>query len=236
MTLDRRSVLLGAAGVGVASAVGLAAPPARAAGGTLLDFAGGVPSPDAIRGAGAIGTIRYVSDERNGPNKRSAKPLTRDQAQVSKAAGLVLVSCYQYGKNATADWRGGQQAGLRHAQRGVTLHLAAGGPAGAPIYAAIDDDPSDAELQGPILAYLRGWQQVVGPNALGVYCNPRTIDFCMRAGVGKWFWQHDYGNPGYGTHPAAHLHQRAASMQPQPVVDGIQCDVNDIIKPSFGSW
>ncbi|ERG69283.1 DUF1906 domain-containing protein [Segniliparus rugosus] len=235
MTLDRRAVLRGAATLGFASAVGLAAPRARAAGlGTLLDFAGGVPSPEAIRGAGAIGTIRYVSDPRT-PGLR-AKPLTRDQVQASKAAGLVVVSCYQWGKNETADWKGGQQAGLKHAQRGVTLHLAAGGPAGAPIYAAIDDNPSDAELQGPILGYLRGWQQVVGPNALGVYCNPRTIDFCLRSGVGKWFWQHDYGNPGYATHPAAHLHQRAASMQPQPVVDGIQCDVNDILKPSFGSW
>ncbi|ADG97070.1 Domain of unknown function DUF1906 [Segniliparus rotundus DSM 44985] len=236
MTLDRRAVLRGAATLGVASALGLSAPRAHAAGGVLLDFAGAAPSPAAIRGAGAIGTIRYVSDERNGPGKRSSKPVTRDQVQVSKAAGLVIVSCYQYGKNETADWKGGQQAGLTHARRGVQLHLAAGGPAGAPIYACIDDDPSDAELQGPIRGYLLGWQQIVGPNAVGVYGNPRTIDFCLRSGVGKWFWQHDYGNPGYRTHPAAHLHQRAASMQPQPVVGGTLCDINDIIKPSFGAW
>jgi hypothetical protein len=237
VTIDRRSVLRGAAGLGLACAAGLTATTeAKAAGGTLLDFAGGVPSPEAIRGFGAIGTIRYVSDERNGPDKRSAKPLTRDQVQASKAAGLVIVSCYQYGKNATADWRGGGQAGVTHARRGVQLHLAAGGPHGAPICACIDDDPSDAELTGPVISYLRGWQQVVGANALGVYCNPRTIDYCLRAGVGRWFWQHDYGNPGYQTHPAANLHQRAASMQPQPFVDGIQCDVSDICKPNFGAW
>ena len=52
------------------------------------------------------------------------------------------MSNYQYGKQDTADWLGGQTAGVSHAKRGWEIHTAAGGPVAAPIYASIDDNPT----------------------------------------------------------------------------------------------
>ena len=70
------------------------------------------------------------------------KPIQLPEARDLYQSGLKIVSCYQYGKQDTADWLGGQNAGVQHAKRGWQLHVAAGGSYGAPIYASIDDDPS----------------------------------------------------------------------------------------------
>lgn len=52
------------------------------------------------------------------------------------------MSRYRFGKADTADWLGGQAAGVRHAKRGWQLHVTAGGSFGAPIHASIDDGPA----------------------------------------------------------------------------------------------
>ena len=81
------------------------------------------------------------------------------------------------GKEASADWLGGQSAGVQHAKRGWQLHTAAGGPANVPIYASIDDDPSFEQYQAQVAPYLRGWESVVGHQRIGVYGNSKTIEW-----------------------------------------------------------
>ena len=52
-----------------AGVIGTTAPHAAALGpvrGTIIDFSAGVPSPQAIKNAGHMGAIRYVSDKRPG--------------------------------------------------------------------------------------------------------------------------------------------------------------------------
>ena len=77
------------------------------------------------------------------------KPIQLPEARDLYQNGLKIVSCYQYGKQDTADWLGGQNAGVLHAKRGWQLHVAAGGSYGAPIYASIDDDPSYEQYKEP---------------------------------------------------------------------------------------
>ena len=109
--------------------------------GVLLDYAAGVISASDIRASGALGAIRYVSDRRPGGDWMLGKPIQIPEARDLYQNGLKIVSCYQYGKQDTADWLGGQNAGVAHAKRGWELHVAAGGSYGAPIYTSIDDDP-----------------------------------------------------------------------------------------------
>ena len=82
-----------------------------------------------------------MSDRRPGGGWMLGKPIQLPEARDLYQSGLKIVSCYQYGKQDTADWLGGQNAGVMHAKRGWQLHVAAGGSYGAPIYASIDDDP-----------------------------------------------------------------------------------------------
>jgi Domain of unknown function (DUF1906) len=158
--------------------------------------------------------------------------------QISEARdlnqnGLKIVSCYQYGKQSSADWLGGQSAGVTHARRGWQLHTAAGGPAGAPIYASIDDDPSYEQYKRQVAPYLRGWESVVGHQRTGVYGNSKTIDWALQDGLGSYFWQHNWGSPGGYTHPAANLHQVEIDKRN---VGGVGVDINNICKPQFGQW
>ena len=69
--------LLGLAATGAS----LSAAPASASLGTLLDYAAGVIPASQIRAAGAVGSIRYVSDRRPGGNWMLGKPI-----QVGRSA------------------------------------------------------------------------------------------------------------------------------------------------------
>ncbi len=220
-------------GLGV-TAGSLCAPPASADGlGVLLDYAAGVIPASQIRAAGALGAIRYVSDRRPGGAWMLGKPIQLPEARDLSQNGLKIVSCYQYGKQSSADWLGGQSAGVTHAQRGWQLHTAAGGPAGAPIYASIDDDPSYEQYKQQVAPYLRGWESVLGHQRVGVYANSKTIDWALQDGLGSYFWQHNWGSPRGYTHPAANLHQVEIDKRN---VGGVGVDINNICKPQFGQW
>ena len=116
------------AGLGAAAA-GAGAPAASAAAPTLIDFAmRQVPAQD-IRAAGHSGVINYVSTSRPG-STFGAKPITLPYAQSLTAAGLVIVSNYQYGKpggTAPSDFTRGYPGGIADARTAWQLHTAAGG-------------------------------------------------------------------------------------------------------------
>ncbi|MFI7002863.1 DUF1906 domain-containing protein [Nocardia sp. NPDC050175] len=218
-----------------AAAIGLtvsAKPAAADAFGTLIDYAGGVPSAESIRDAGHLGVIRYVSDRRPGAEWMAGKPLHANEVDQLHEANLQIVSCYQFGKGPTADWRGGLEAGKKHAQRGLDLHLAAGGPDNVPIYAAIDDNPTAVEFASMIAPYLLGWQSVLGKENTGMYANAPTIGLASAAGLGSWYWQHNWGSNGV-IHPAAHLHQFEIDKRS---LDGIGIDLNHALAAQYGQW
>jgi hypothetical protein len=219
---------LGLGGLGASSAV--AAPESL---GLLLDYAAGVLSAADIKSAGALGAIRYVSDRRPGGEWMRGKPILLAEARDLYQAGLKIVSNYQYGKQATADWLGGQAAGVTHAKRGWEIHTAAGGPVGAPVYASIDDNPTYEQYKQQVAPYLRGWESVLGHQRVGLYGNSKTIDWAIGDGLGSWFWQHNWGTPRGFVHPAAHLHQFEIDAR---TVAGVGVDLNNILKPQFGQW
>jgi Domain of unknown function (DUF1906) len=242
MPVSRRDLLKFAAatpglmGLGLAgtAAASLRAAPASAGSlGTLLDYAAGVIPASEIRAAGAVGAIRYVSDRRPGGAWMLGKPMQVSEARDLNSSGLKIVSCYQYGKGSTSDWLGGGGAGLQHAKRGMELHAAAGGPASAPIYASIDDDPSLDQYKNQIVPYLRSWESVVGHQRTGIYANSKTIDWALHDGLGAYYWQHNWGSPKGYAHPAAHLHQVEIDKRH---VGGVGVDINEILKPQFGQW
>jgi hypothetical protein len=243
MSISRRDVLryaaaapavLGLGGTLAAVSAASGTPAASAAPlGVLLDYAAGVIRATDIRAAGAAGAIRYVSDRRPGGAWMLGKPIQLPEARDLYQSGLKIVSCYQYGKQDSADWLGGQNAGVQHAKRGWQLHVAAGGSYGAPIYASIDDDPSYAQYQQQVAPYLKAWESVLGRQRVGVYANSKTIDWALQDGIGAFFWQHNWGSPKGFTHPAAHLHQVEIDKRS---VGGVGVDINHILKPQFGQW
>ena len=238
MPVSRRDLLklaaVAPAAVGVGGLSTLTSAPASADSlGILLDYAAGVLTAADIKAAGALGAIRYVSDRRPGAEWMLGKPIQIDEARDLYRGGLKIVSNYQFGKQATADWLGGRAAGVTHAKRGWELHTAAGGPVSAPIYVSIDDNPTAAQYKEQVAPYLRAWESVIGHQRVGVYGNSTTIEWALQDGIGSWFWQHNWGSPKGFVHPAAHLHQFEIDARS---VAGVGVDLNNILKPQFGQW
>ncbi len=161
MSLSRRELLRyaaigsGAVWLSVVAAPGVAQ--GREVLGTIVDYSADVPSPQSIRAAGHIGAIRYVSDRRPGAEWMLAKPLTESEATDLTDSGLEVVSCYQFGKAETADWRGGFDAGGEARDpRSGTAPRGGRPPDDRPIYASIDDNPSPLDFATMIAPYLLG--------------------------------------------------------------------------------
>jgi hypothetical protein len=222
-------------GAGLQTTASALGPPRASAAplGVLLDYAAGVIKAADLKASGALGAIRYVSDRRPGGDWMLGKPIQLPEARDLYHNGCKIVSCYQYGKQDTADWLGGQNAGVGHAKRGWQLHIAAGGSYGAPIYASIDDDPTYEQYKQQVAPYLRGWEAVLGHQRVGVYANSKTIEWALQDGLGSYFWQHNWGSPGKVAHPGAHVHQVEIDKRS---VGGIGVDINHILKPRFGQW
>ncbi|MEI7545748.1 MAG: DUF1906 domain-containing protein [Mycobacteriaceae bacterium] len=234
------------AGLG-AAAVSVGSPEAAAAAPMLIDFAmRQIPAED-IRAAGYSGVINYVSLSRPGSNF-GAKPITRAYAESLTAAGLVIVSNYQYGKpggTAPSDYTRGYPGGVADAQTAWQLHTAAGGGQSAPIFFSVDDDISRDTWDASALPWFRGINAVLGVQRTGIYGGIRPCQWAGADGVignsstpgHRWVWQTRSWSGGQ-IDPAAVLYQRIVSTasNPGPVVGGIEVDVNDVLAGDCGQW
>lgn len=227
--------LLGAAGAAGVSRIPSADAQNRKPIGTVLDYAGGVPSGRAIKAAGHMGAVRYVSQPRpDSVSWMKAKPVRLSETRDFAANGLFTASVYQFGRAETADWLTGAAGATVHAPQAIQLHRAAGGPNGTPIYVAIDDNPTRAQYTNQIRPYLRAFQTALSAAGLktGVYGNYNVIQWCVEDGIGSYFWQHDWGSGGK-LHPRANIHQKAKWVT---TIDGVQCDINNVYTPDWGQW
>lgn len=234
------------AGLGAASA-SVGTPTAAAAAPQLIDYAmRQIPAAD-IRAAGYSGVVNYVSLSRPG-SSFGAKPITRPYAESLTAAGLVIVSNYQYGKpggTAPSDFTRGLAGGVADARTAWQLHTAAGGGQSAPIFFSVDDDIDRNTWNTLALPWFRGINSVIGVQRTGVYGG---IDVCQWAAadgvVGssstpghRWLWQTRAWS-GNRIEPTAVLYQRVVSTasNPGPLVGGIEVDVNDVLAGDCGQW
>ena len=242
----RYATAVSAVGLGAAS-VNVGAPQATAAAPMLIDYAmRQIPAAD-IRAAGYAGVINYVSTSRPG-SSFGAKPITRPYAESLTAAGLVIVSNFQYGKpggTAPSDFTRGYAGGIADARTAWQIHTAAGGGQSAPIFFSVDDDISRDTWNTLALQWFRGINSVLGIQRTGVYGG---IDVCQWAAADgvigsshspgrRWAWQTRAWS-GNRVHPAAVLYQRIVSTasNPGPLVGGIEVDVNDVLAQDCGQW
>ncbi len=234
------------AGLGAASA-GANAPTAAAAAPKLIDFAARQIPADQIRAAGYSGVVNYVSLSRPG-SSFGAKPITRPYAESLKAAGLVIVSNYQYGKpggTAPSDFTRGFAGGVADARTAWQLHTAAGGGQSAPIFFTIDEDVSRDTWNTVALQWFRGINSVLGVQRTGIYGGIDTCQWAAADGVignsrtpgHRWAWQTRAWS-GDRIDPAAVLYQRVVSTasNPGPLVGGLEVDVNDVLAQDCGQW
>jgi len=204
-----------------------------------IDFSAQQIDPAAIKGAGIEAVVNYISEARpSAPWMKAVKPMPKDYADRLRAQGIQIVSNYQFGKTGDAtpsDWRGGYDAGKRHATIALSNHWKAGGTPWRPCYAPCDDNPTDKEVRELVFPFIKGWSEVWGPEWTGIYCNAPTWEILKALGTPvKWFWQHNWdGKADHPHHPDAHMHQVRIDKDK---VGGVGVDWNILLKDDYGQW
>jgi hypothetical protein len=244
----RRQVLKCLLAAPVAAALGtMAVPRATAASPQLIDFAEHLVPPDQISAAGYVGAIVYVSESRPGANF-DFKPVTRDYTDALRAAGLHVVSNYQYGKPGwptPSDYTRGHDGGVADAKTALRLHGAAGGPESAPIFFSVDED-IDADIwKTTAVEWFRGINSVLGVGRTGIYGHARACGWAVDDDVigysstsgHRWAWQTRAWSAG-AREATAVLFQSAVftASDPAVVLGGIHVDADDVLAVDFGQW
>jgi Domain of unknown function (DUF1906) len=213
----------------------------------LIDFAERRIPPDEIKSAGYDGVVNYVSESRPGADFE-AKPITREYADALRAAGLQIVSNYQYGKpgwSAPSDYTRGNDGGVADAQTALRLHAAAGGGDSAPIFFSIDEDIDVNTWKSVAVEWFRGINSVMGLDRTGIYGHSRACAWAIDDGViGRstsaghlWAWQTKSWSHGE-REPRAVLYQEVVNSpsSPGPLLGGIHVDVDEVLATDFGQW
>lgn len=251
---SRREVLRYAAllvpAVAVPGAFGaaLGAPKAAAEGLRLVDFADRLVAPEQLKSAGFDGALVYVSELRPGATF-DFKPVTRDYADRLRAAGLQVVSCYQFGKpgwaSSPSDFTRGYDGGVADARTALRLHTGAGGPQSAPIFFSVDEDIDSKTWKSLAVQWFRGINSVLGSQRTGIYGGARQCSWAIADDVighstspgFRWAWQTRAWSGGE-REPAAVLFQReiVTATDPGFMIDDIHVDVDDVLAADFGQW
>lgn len=213
----------------------------------LIDFAERRIAPNEIKAAGYAGVVNYVSESRPGANFE-AKPLTREYADSLRAAGLHIVSNFQYGKpNGTApsDFTRGFDGGVADAHTALRLHDAAGGSGSAPIFFSVDDDISADTWNSQAVNWFRGINSVLGTQRTGIYGHAQSCRWAINDGVigrsstpgHSWAWQTKAWSHGQ-REAAAVLYQEVVNTpsEPGPLLGGIHIDVDEVLAADYGQW
>jgi hypothetical protein len=220
---------------------------AAAADPKVIDFAKRKIAPDQIKAAGYDGVVVWVSESRPGANFE-AKPVTREYADALRAAGLHLVSNYQYGKPGwpdPSDYTRGHDGGVADAQTAQRLHAAAGGPDSAPIFFSVDDDIDLNTWKSVAIEWFRGLNSVLGVERTGIYGHARACGWAIDDGVighsttagHRWAWQTSAWSHGERETRAV-LYQAVVDSPSTPAIPlgGINVDLDDVLAADYGQW
>ncbi len=245
-SIPRRDVLKFALAAPVLPALGtlastLDSPKAVAADMRLIDFAERRIAAAEIKSAGYAGVVNYVSEARPGMNFE-AKPITRQYADELRAAGLQIVSNFQYGKpggSAPSDFTRGFDGGAADAQTAQRLHTAAGGPGSAPIFFSVDDNIDVNIWNSLAVNWFRGINSVLGVERTGIYGHCQACGWAINDGVighstsagYRWAWQTRSWSHG-DREPAAVLYQDVINTQ----LGGAPVDEDEVLASDFGQW
>lgn len=208
---------------------------------TVIDFSAGVPSALAVKSAGHIGAVRYISPPRESWQK--GKPAQPKEKRAYDDAGLKMAYVWQYGKDKDADVRGGRAGGIADA-KAAQKQLDLLGVPDAPVFFAVDFDITLKEWNTFGVEYFKGVNSVLGKQRTGIYGHSRV---CYWAGpedgvvaqveLGRYLcWVTCGWSNGETGKDYAVLYQGVVDTpsKPGPKVDGVTVDVNTVYHSEWG--
>lgn len=183
------------------------------------DYAWQHPAPQALKDAGFTFACRYLSTD-------PSKNLTRAEAEALASLGIWCVANWE--TTSTRADTGGYAGGQADAQQALAEATAAGMPAGRPIYFSVDEPTT----VGPhVTAYFDGIKSVLPDAEIGDYGGYAEVKGALDLGLAAWAWQTTAWSNGQWD-SRVHIRQTGE----QPVIGGVQVDVDVAQQPDFGQW
>jgi hypothetical protein len=134
----------------------------------------------ALRRQGIDFVMRYYSHN-------TAKNLGADEARALAAAGLRVGAVWESAGTHTGYFSRNQ--GQSDGAGALALARAVGQPLGSSIYFAVDYDPTQADLEGPVADYFAGVTSTLGSGyRLGVYGSGMCCGFLLDHGQADCSW------------------------------------------------
>lgn len=207
---------------------------------TVIDYSAGVPSAQAVKRAGHVGAVRYISPPREAWMK--GKPVHRQEIDDYDAHGLKTAMVWQFGKVKNPDVMRGYDGGVADAQA-AQAHLINIRCAGHPVFFAVDFDIDRGQWDSTARAYFEGAASVIGKQRVGIYGHADVVRWARDDEVVARVdsqrilgWVTKGYSKGQTGSDYAVLYQRVVDTKatPGPVIDGVTVDVNDIYHPEWG--
>jgi hypothetical protein len=187
------------------------------------DFSWTKPSPAAVKAAGYVGVIGYLSYDTTGKN------LTPIEAACYRAAGLDVLFVWE---NGAWDALSGASTGATHGAAALAQAQAAGNPATSPLFVNVGDFAAEPGQIQAIAAYYDGFCSAIPGQARGGYGTGYIIDQLAASGRAGVWWQNamdDSGESGASVSANANLYQR---VTPTLVLPGGDYD-EDVVGKSW---
>lgn len=194
----------------------------------VLDYSAGKPGAAAIKRAGYAGAVRYIGF----PNNRKCTSAAELDDFDAHGLGMALVF-----EETAGQWRNGRVQGERDARIARAHADAIGFPSNRPIYMAIDQDVVSASDFNAMLNYLRGSISVLGLARTGVYGEHDVVKAAAEHLGMTWLWQcRAWSGTPVRKYLARTLYQYFGHPAggPNPVINGIECDVNEVESADWG--
>lgn len=201
---------------------------------TVIDYAAKPIPADAIRAAGYLGAVRYISPPRE-PWMRG-KPATAEEAQDFKALAMDMAFVWQFGGASNPDAMRGEVGGELDA-RAADEQLKAISRTGYPVFFAVDFDITLDQWNNTAVDYFRAACSVLGRERVGIYGHSRVCDWAREDGVigsagdSKFLqWQTISWSHGEVSPHAVLLQDTHNVLGPA----GVQVDVNRVLHTYWG--
>jgi hypothetical protein len=165
----------------------------------LIDFSWSKPTPAAVKAAGHVGVLGYVSHDRTGKN------LSPPQARAYRAAGLVVGLILEDGSGRA---KAGKTAGVADRKFAEEQARALGYPHGCVLLYAVDFDATGAE----VLPYFRGVASAQSEYGWGPYGSDKVIDAVAPLNPDAAWQCEAWSGTRISSH--AHLYQRIGHTVP----------------------
>jgi hypothetical protein len=184
----------------------------------VIDYAWQHPNPAAIKAAGYVGVVRYLSHD-------PSKDVTAAEIAALHKAGLSVRLVWETtARRALDGWR----AGIVDRREAEKRAAALGYPKGCPIFYAVDCDADPAK----VVPYFKGVNRVHG-YPVGAYGSKRVVEALWKAGLASRLWQTEAWS-GTAVSSRASLYQR---VKPTHTIKGAKggWDENVVLHP-FSAW